>query len=455
MNNERIRTTLWARLAYMGALIMILTIAIWYYLAGCNALLAGKKNDIQAMADAKAESIASWRRERMADAREIADTAAIARLVGQLAQPAGAVHAQTELGEWLRHMQRQGGYRSIWLVDSTGQSWNLLKDNADSLSATIWPLAHQAWEKRAPLFSDPYRSRAGGDEISVDLIAPILANGGAVRYAFLLRLSVEQMLRPLLQWPAPYASGEILLERRVKDEVIFLTPTRGEDRSRQIFPIEKTSLKVLLDQPQSLLVRDYRGQEVLATLSLVAGCDWFLIAKVDTTEVLAERRTRSLQALLLVLSGFIFATMAQRIYHARRENWYWRQMQNAQACLSDSVNHMQELELIVEASPVIALLFPADQSGPLRYVSSNVRQLGYTADDFYSDHVTYRQLIHAEDWATNEAMIRQYLAAGATSFQHRCHIQLRDGSVRQANQYFSTRTAARGGLLLQVLIILG
>jgi len=55
------------------------------------------------------------------------------------------------------------------------------------------------------------------------------------------------------------------------------------------------------------------------------------------------------------------------------------------------------MESIINNSPVIVISRKIEKNFPVKYVSSNIRQFGYTPDDFYSGELKYADLIHPED----------------------------------------------------------
>jgi PAS domain S-box-containing protein len=55
------------------------------------------------------------------------------------------------------------------------------------------------------------------------------------------------------------------------------------------------------------------------------------------------------------------------------------------------------LEQIVRRSPSIAFRFRAEKGWPIEFISENVNQLGYSANDFFSGRITLIDVVHPED----------------------------------------------------------
>ncbi len=65
--------------------------------------------------------------------------------------------------------------------------------------------------------------------------------------------------------------------------------------------------------------------------------------------------------------------------------------------LCDVSLQREEMERIVNCSPAVVFLWRNAPGWPVEYVSDNVRQFGYSPDDFYSGKLPYSDFIHAGD----------------------------------------------------------
>jgi PAS domain S-box-containing protein len=66
------------------------------------------------------------------------------------------------------------------------------------------------------------------------------------------------------------------------------------------------------------------------------------------------------------------------------------------------------LEQIVRRSPSVAFRFGSAPPWPVDYVSENVRQLGYSLDDFYSGRKSFVDMVHPEDLEMVMTKLREY-----------------------------------------------
>ena len=139
----------------------------------------------------------------------------------------------------------------------------------------------------------------------------------------------EQFLYPFVQsWPTPSRSAETLLVRRDGDDVLFLNKLRHRpDPALTLrIPLSRSdvpAVRAALGKTGAFEGRDNRGVEVLAEILPVPGSPWFMVAKVDADEILAEARYRGQFILLFTaLSMLVTGAMAAFVFSFRQKTLY-------------------------------------------------------------------------------------------------------------------------------------
>jgi len=92
----------------------------------------------------------------------------------------------------------------------------------------------------------------------------------------------------------------------------------------------------------------------------------------------------------------------------------------------------QELRLasmVVENSPVILFRWKAAEGWPVAYVSQNVSQFGYTAQELVSGTTPFAALVHTDDIDRVTAEVRKFTAEGTNQYRQEYRIVTRDGRV--------------------------
>lgn len=88
------------------------------------------------------------------------------------------------------------------------------------------------------------------------------------------------------------------------------------------------------------------------------------------------------------------------------------------------------LEHIVNLGPAVVFRWRIADGWPVEYVSDNVRQFGYTADDFLSSRVSWPGITHPEDAPRIESEINTYLAQGVYRFSQAYRLIAASGETR-------------------------
>lgn len=105
----------------------------------------------------------------------------------------------------------------------------------------------------------------------------------------------------------------------------------------------------------------------------------------------------------------------------------------------------QELERIVNSSPMLAFLCRIDSDYPITFVSESLGQFGYQPADVLQQRMTALQLIHPEDRAQVEAMIVDHISdEESREFIREFRIQTRSGEVRWVDGCLQVQRDARG-----------
>jgi len=95
-----------------------------------------------------------------------------------------------------------------------------------------------------------------------------------------------------------------------------------------------------------------------------------------------------------------------------------------------SLDRLRELEAIVNRSPVVILKRGLTGDSPVEFITENVRQFGYRADEFLSGAVSLASIIHHEDVTRVEEETAVRLGQGAASFVLEYRFVTRSGDER-------------------------
>lgn len=293
--------------------ICIISTGSYYYFTKGEEIKEGVQNNLAAIAELKIGEITGWQKERKGDALQLQNSIAVARLVKNYFD---TETQGKELRRWLVPFCEHNGYSSATLLDTSGAVRFAYGEGAKEIDGPIKQLLSKVLKERKNALKDLYISPVT-KKPTIDLLVPIILwdrKDLPVAGAFLFRLDPSQVLYPLIQsWPTPSPTAETLLVRREGDEVVYLSELRHRKGTVLTFrlPItEKNLPAAMAARGEEGLVEgiDYRGVPVLAAILKVPDSPWFMIAKIDRSEIYDPLHHELLlvsivTALLMIASG--------------------------------------------------------------------------------------------------------------------------------------------------------
>jgi len=91
---------------------------------------------------------------------------------------------------------------------------------------------------------------------------------------------------------------------------------------------------------------------------------------------------------------------------------------------------LPHIESLLARGPVIVFLWRFEEDFPVEHVTENVRQLGYTPEDFTSGRVSWPDLTHPDDDPRLRREVEEALAGGRDEFKQTYRLFDSDGRVR-------------------------
>ncbi|MFX1420146.1 MAG: PAS domain S-box protein [Promethearchaeota archaeon] len=103
---------------------------------------------------------------------------------------------------------------------------------------------------------------------------------------------------------------------------------------------------------------------------------------------------------------------------------------SAQLELEKSYERLKELENIINRSPGVLFLWQNSEGWPIEFVSENVKQFGYTQEEFYSGKLKYEEIIYPDDLGRVAEEVNKYSNDDINEFVQEYRIITRTGDVR-------------------------
>lgn len=102
--------------------------------------------------------------------------------------------------------------------------------------------------------------------------------------------------------------------------------------------------------------------------------------------------------------------------------------------LDETLERQRILEAIINNSPVMVFLWTPEDDWPAKYVSENVSQLDYSAEDFLTGRIVYANIVHSEDIDRVRKELTRCCETGKDSFVQRYRILTGKGEIRRVEE---------------------
>jgi PAS domain S-box-containing protein len=270
-------------------------------------------NLLTSVADLKVNELRQWREERLGDASLFYRNPGFSGVIDRFFRAPGAVHSRVEVLTWFRKMRDAYQYDRLSLLDSSLAERIADPEASEPPDALCLRNAAVARSTDALVFQDFSRDKHS-DRVYLRILVPIRDTRDTARVTavVILRIDPEKFLYPLLKrWPTPSRTAETLIVRREGNEVLFLNGLRFDsDAALNLrVPLGTTGMpavRAALGDTGIVEGTDYRGVPVIAEVRPVSGSPWFLVTRMDLSEVygiLSEHLWMTALSLCVMLIG--------------------------------------------------------------------------------------------------------------------------------------------------------
>ena len=285
-----------------------------------------RAQELTAIGALKAGQIAEWRKERLSDVIRFAQGPTLTRAIEKA--------DRDDLQTMLTLNRKADFYEDALLVSPDFKLLASATDTPEPLTeASRWAI-EKAISTLKPALSDFFLCT--NDVVHIDVAAPVITADRRTVAAFVLRCSASDYLYPLIQsWPVPSISAETVLVRRQGDMAIFLNKLRhqGHEAMKLKIPLAQkdvVAVQAILGKRGIVQGVDYRGSKVLADVRPIPGSDWFLITKVDSSEISHRVRHIAVAIASFAILGILLAAAVTAFGYRNRQASLYRHLYRAE-----------------------------------------------------------------------------------------------------------------------------
>jgi diguanylate cyclase (GGDEF)-like protein/PAS domain S-box-containing protein len=368
------------------------------------------EDTLAAIASLKSDELNTWMRHQRGNAHLTANASPIADRTRQwLLRGARNDADYAWLRARLESLRQIGSYGEMALLDLNGKVLVTTDDSPSDLS-DLKPMVRQMLESKAIVFGNmrwDMRSNGTRSYVSVPIATPLVpSDSDRIIGVLLIQVDTHLFLNSLIQkWPTPSQTAETVIVQRDGGDILFLNEVRHQ---------RDTALKMRIpaDHPDCLVAKavrgehgllrgiDYRGVPVIGYGMPVPATDWFMVVKIDDSEVYASIR----RGTLIVIGSVVLLLLAScaALY------WWWRQRSEHLRGLQLESQLKQRMltrrfdSLIKLASDAILLI---DENGIIVEAYDRAESMyGYARGELIGKHISAllslsRQAKLKEQWA--------------------------------------------------------
>lgn len=304
-NGQRVRYLLVMLFIIMAAAILVTSYV--YYQNYEKGFKYEIDHQLYAIADLKVNDLASWKNERMGDAGTYFHNPLFSSRVRHLSDDANDTESREEISTWLGKQLESATYNRIYLVDDAGKMFL-------SVPATERPVATVVSRQIPAILGsgnitliDFYRDDYDG-KVYLTIITPLYDDQDMEEPLGVLAFEIDPAvyLYPYInQWPGPSQSAETLIIRREGNEGVYLNNLRFSNipaltLRESLNQANNPAVKAALGEEGIVEGLDYRGVPVIAAIRKVPDTPWFLVARMDNSEVFGQLREQFLFLVVIV-----------------------------------------------------------------------------------------------------------------------------------------------------------
>ncbi|MCU0474284.1 MAG: PAS domain S-box protein [Bacteroidales bacterium] len=324
----------------LALFILIISGGYFYYRYEKKIIRNEQYSDLKTIADLKVNQILGWREDRLADAHVIAESPFIRQNFQRWLLSKDSTLGKDLLDRFslLRYNYK---YENVIIVSAGGKLLLGLNTNLKHIDSETIDYCNKALQDKKAFLSDFYFSPAH-DTIHIDVFAPILNDRNAAVAVLVLRVNPYGFLYPLIQsWPTSSKSAETLIIRRDGDSILYENELRHISNTalKLRIPLTRTNVpavQAVLGHVGIYEGLDYRGVSVLADIRPVPGTPWFMIAKVDQSEIFSELRYRTVIVIIITLLLLLFFGIGISWFYNNRQKNIYRKLLETGTALNES-----------------------------------------------------------------------------------------------------------------------
>jgi PAS domain S-box-containing protein len=310
-----------------GLSLILFAAGYLYYSNEENTIRNEKYNEIKSIASLKIDQITSWYRDEVEDASIIVRNTVLHSTIINFLNQKNA-NAKSNVIEELNSIIEEHGYENILLIDNQGKFLLSAKPESDRVDSSINVMINKCVTEKKAVALDLFKDNTTNKNW-LGFISPILNDESEVSALMVFLINPNAYLFPLIQtWPSSSKTAETILVRKEGNSALILNEARHQKNTSlnkylSLSLKEIPSVRAVLGYENIYEGKDYRGKEVLTYLKKIPDTPWYMVAKVDKSEIYSELHFKTVVLIVFIILIILLVGAALAwIYHYRQRNIY-------------------------------------------------------------------------------------------------------------------------------------
>ena len=265
------------------------------------------EHQLSAVAGMEVTKLVQWKSERINVPGVFFHNPLFSSRVQHLFNDSSDTESQGEVMTWLEKEQANSPYDRVYLMDTTGALRMSVPETQTAVASSVLKQVNGTLQSDKVTLIDFYRDDID-QRIYLAVLVPVFDDEGSGNPLGVLAFQIDpgRDLYPFInEWPAPSNSAETQLIRREGNDVVYLNGLRyNPDTPLTLrIPLNRTNVpavQAVLGGEGIVDGVDYQGVPVIADIQKVPGTPWFLVARMDASEVYGPLRERALLLILII-----------------------------------------------------------------------------------------------------------------------------------------------------------
>jgi len=422
-------------LVFMMLAVGIISAGYFYFRSYGKSHRAEVERQLSAIAELKVGELVQWRKERLADAATFYKNSSFSTLVQRCFEKPQDKEAAQRLRSWLGNVQSTYQYDRVFLLDAQGVERVSVYDTPEPIATHLLQNLSETLRLGQVVFLDFHRD-APNQPIHLAILVPILdgQDGSRAIGVLVLRINPQKYLYPFINhWPTPSKTAETLIVRRDGNYVLFLNELRFQKNTAlnlrsPLENIKMPAVRAALGKEGVAEGIDYRGVSVIADVRPVPNSPWFLVARMNVSEVYKLLGEKLWEIVILIGTLLICAGTGVGFVWRHQCTRYYQDRYKADEALRESEEQFRAMFEVAS----IGIAQADTRTGQWLRVNKKMCAItGYSADEMLQMRVP--EITHPEDRQRDWEAFQRVVRGEAPNYRLEKRYLRKDGTLVWVN----------------------